>query len=188
MRAGEMLFREGDPAGTVYLVESGRVRLRAVAGGTTLLIRLVGPGELLGAPEALSASARIVTAIADTDGTLVAIPTRNFLRLVDRHDAVRRLAVTMLADELSDTRERLVDRCAHSTLVRVAERLVAESSTDDGEPVVRTTQDTLAEWVGATRESTARALAELRRQGLVTTGRGWIRVDDLDGLEDLVPT
>jgi CRP-like cAMP-binding protein len=48
------------------------------------------------------------------------------------------------------------------------------------------TQNDLAGWIGATRESTARALALFRRAGLVETGRGCITVVDVVGLNQLV--
>ncbi len=44
------------------------------------------------------------------------------------------------------------------------------------------TQKELADWVGATREGTARVLTTFRISGLVHTGRGRIEVLDLDGL------
>jgi CRP-like cAMP-binding protein len=50
------------------------------------------------------------------------------------------------------------------------------------------TQNDLAGWIGATRESTARALARFRRAGLVETGRGYITVLDVVGLNQLVAT
>ncbi|MGE5211152.1 MAG: helix-turn-helix domain-containing protein [Acidobacteriota bacterium] len=48
------------------------------------------------------------------------------------------------------------------------------------------TQSDLAGWIGATRESTARALAGFRRAGLVRTSRGCITVLDVVGLDALV--
>ena len=48
------------------------------------------------------------------------------------------------------------------------------------------TQADLADRIGATRESTARAIGEFRRAGVLETGRGRIVVLDIDGLADLV--
>ena len=47
-------------------------------------------------------------------------------------------------------------------------------------------QTDIAEWIGATRESTARALAHFRAAGVIRTGRGRIVVDDVPGLARLV--
>jgi len=40
----------------------------------------------------------------------------------------------------------------------------------------------VAGWVAASREAVARALASLRRRGLITTGRREITIVDLEGL------
>jgi len=47
--AGEMLFREGEPANKFYLIKTGKVRLEAHdrVSGTTLVQEL-GPGDVLG--------------------------------------------------------------------------------------------------------------------------------------------
>jgi CRP-like cAMP-binding protein len=48
------------------------------------------------------------------------------------------------------------------------------------------TQTELAGWVGATRESTARALAAFRRAGFVSTSRGRIVVHEVEALSAAV--
>jgi CRP-like cAMP-binding protein len=46
---GALLFRQGDPATEIFLLESGRVRLNEVTmDGRELLIRFVRPGEVCG--------------------------------------------------------------------------------------------------------------------------------------------
>jgi CRP-like cAMP-binding protein len=47
------------------------------------------------------------------------------------------------------------------------------------------TQEDLAGWVGASRESVARALATLRRTKIVTTGRRVVTVHDLARLAEI---
>jgi CRP-like cAMP-binding protein len=47
---------------------------------------------------------------------------------------------------------------------------------------VALTQDELAGFTAASRESVARALAHLRKRGVLTTGRRTILVHDLEGL------
>jgi CRP/FNR family transcriptional regulator, cyclic AMP receptor protein len=47
--AGELIFREGDPANRFYLVQSGKVVLESrTEGGLPVRIGAVGPGEVLG--------------------------------------------------------------------------------------------------------------------------------------------
>jgi CRP/FNR family transcriptional regulator, cyclic AMP receptor protein len=74
------------------------------------------------------------------------------------------------------------------TLGRVAMRLLelAETSGEALDDKIRITvpltQDDLAGWVAASREAVARALASLRKRGIVTTARREITIVDLDEL------
>lgn len=48
-KAGEIIFREGDPADRFLLVEKGKVVLESGAGyGEPVIIEAIGPGDLLG--------------------------------------------------------------------------------------------------------------------------------------------
>jgi CRP-like cAMP-binding protein len=97
-----------------------------------------------------------------------------------------------LSAELRRANHRLVTRNSNSATVRTGQMLVELASLmmrHDGESEmyeIPLTQNDLAGWIGATRESTARALARFRRAGLVRTGRGQIVVLDVLGLSELV--
>jgi len=49
-------------------------------------------------------------------------------------------------------------------------------------------QDEIADWTGLSRPAVARALAEFRRIGCVTTGRRRLVITDLVGLQSCVET
>ena len=98
-----------------------------------------------------------------------------------------------LSAELRRANDRLVTLNSNSATVRTGRMLVELASLmmrhgGDAEtytlPLTRTD---LAGWIGATRESTARALTRFRRAGLVRTCRGQIVVLDVLGLNELVP-
>lgn len=61
---GDVLFSRGDPATTLYTIESGEVDL-FVPPGKTFLVRL-GPGACLGEQALISGGVRNATAIAAT--------------------------------------------------------------------------------------------------------------------------
>jgi CRP/FNR family cyclic AMP-dependent transcriptional regulator len=46
--AGEVIFREGEPANALYLIESGEVALEARSAGKTTLIETLKKGDVLG--------------------------------------------------------------------------------------------------------------------------------------------
>lgn len=46
--AGEVIFREGDPANRFYIVLDGEVAIESVEGDKTVTVQTVGPDEVLG--------------------------------------------------------------------------------------------------------------------------------------------
>src|SRR5262245_55316291 len=48
-RAGEVIFREGDPANRFYLIQQGKIVLEApIKDGSPVTIGTIGPGDVLG--------------------------------------------------------------------------------------------------------------------------------------------
>lgn len=186
LSAGGTLFRQGDGGTTVYLLERGVVRLTVDAGKHAIAVSTAWPGDLVGAVDALAGQPRGATATAATECCLIAVAGNSFADAVDRDARLRRCLLLQMSAELAAAHGRLVSQLSQNTVVRVAATLLALSGDHGvGGRTVRTTQSALAEWIGATRESTARALAELRHEGLITTGRGWIRLDDREALAKL---
>jgi CRP-like cAMP-binding protein len=74
-RAGEAIFRAGDPATELYCIESGRVGLHL----GDRLIQTIGPNGIFGVMSLIEKGPRGDTAIAETDVTLAAVPEKAFL-------------------------------------------------------------------------------------------------------------
>ncbi|HKJ55590.1 MAG TPA: Crp/Fnr family transcriptional regulator [Nitriliruptoraceae bacterium] len=182
MPSGRVVHRQGEPESGLTLVTNGIVRLTvAVGADQELVVRMVGSGDAFGAVSAADGGLHATTATAATDCRMVHVPSAVVQALVADDAAVARLMLAHLSTEVRRAEDRLVQRCSKSTLSRVAARL---SALDRGDPILMT-QHELADWVGATRESTARSLGELRRAGAVTTARGRIEVVDPDRLLEM---
>lgn len=76
--AGEVIFREGDPAGEFFVVQSGEVEIRH---GNRHLETLPQYG-IFGEMALIDAAPRSATAVAMTDVKLVAVGEKQFLFLV----------------------------------------------------------------------------------------------------------
>jgi CRP-like cAMP-binding protein len=187
--AGAPLFLEGDLGGNVMVIRSGHVKVFATshdAHGVLLAVR--GPGDVLGDLSAIDNEPRSAsgTALDAVDAQVItASAFRTFL--ADTPGAGLALLRVIIARQRDSDRMR-VEFGARDTSGRVALRLLELAATA-GEPstngiriVLPLTQDDLAGWVAASREAVARALASLRRRGLITTGRREITIVDLEGL------
>jgi len=190
---GDVLFVEGDDSHSVYVCLEGRVRIfLTTRSGRELLVGIKSPGDDFGELSALDGRPRSASAAA-IDRTVVAVlPAALYMELLLRAPHLSVSVCRSLSAELRRSNDRLVTRNSNSATVRTGRMLVeltsmmmrhgGESETYE----LPLTQSDLAGWIGATRESTARALARFRRAGLVRTGRGQIVVLDVLGLNELV--
>jgi CRP/FNR family transcriptional regulator, cyclic AMP receptor protein len=185
------ILRAGAAGDDVVIVLSGRVRLVAIgAEQREVVLAIRGEGELLGEMAALGAQRRTASAIALDDvqaGILHGEEFRAFLR--DRPDAALVL-IRMLVRRLSEASRDLASLATQDSVGRVAKRLL-DLAADHGVPSSRgtrielaLTQDELARWTGATRETVSRALRLMRQLGWVATDHRTITVLDPDALRE----
>ena len=180
-RTGQWLFHQGDPGDFVALLVRGRVKVVAghTSGGTSIL-SVRGPGELVGELAALDESPRLAGATALDPLTARVIAADEFRALVAARPSLSLALLRMLVRRLQEADRRRAEFGSADTAFRIA-RLLVELADDDGHLAL--SQQELAAMVGASRESVARALAALRRDGLVATERRRISVHDRAGLE-----
>jgi CRP/FNR family transcriptional regulator, cyclic AMP receptor protein len=79
-KAGDVIFREGDPAQELFVVKSGTVEIRL---GNRVLDTL-SERSIFGEMALIDASARSASAVAATDAAVVPIGEKQFLFLVSR--------------------------------------------------------------------------------------------------------
>jgi CRP/FNR family transcriptional regulator, cyclic AMP receptor protein len=79
-KAGDVIFREGDPAEEVFVVKTGTVEIRL---GNRLLETLP-ERSIFGEMALIDRGPRSATAVAATDTTIVPISEKQFLFLVSR--------------------------------------------------------------------------------------------------------
>lgn len=76
--AGETIFKEGDPAQVLYVIQDGEVEIMLAPHHTDVL----GPGDIFGEMSLMSHEARSATAVAKTDVRLVAVDEKRFSFMV----------------------------------------------------------------------------------------------------------
>ena len=67
--AGQVIFREGDPAGRMYVVAEGEIKILV----GSQVVEIAGPGSIFGEMALIDGSPRSATVIAKTDCELAAI-------------------------------------------------------------------------------------------------------------------
>jgi CRP-like cAMP-binding protein len=178
---GASIFRQGDPATAVFVLESGRARLaRVLADGAQLILHVVRAGESF-AEASLSAPHYHCDAIAETDAVVLAVPKADLLAAL-ASDPVRCLALTLaLATQVRDLRARLELRNIRSARERVLAWLHSHAS---GAPLcvaLGRSWTQIADELGLTREAVYRVLARLERERRIGRGRDVVYLEPSPG-------
>lgn len=191
IKRGTEILRAGAAGEEVVLILRGRVRLVAFgADHREVVLALRGPGELIGEMAALGSGRRTATGVAVDDveaGFLHAQELAGFLR---EHPDAAIVLIRMLVHRLAEATRDVVDLATRDSIGRVAKRLVELSSqhgvaTAGGTRIeLPLSQDELARWTGATRETVSRALRLMRQLGWVATDHKSITVLDPSALRE----
>lgn len=172
LTAGEHAFRQGDPVHSIFVVETGRIRLdRCLADGAVVSLFSAGVGETF-AEAALSADHYHCDAIAAGPSVVVALPVAE-LRAHFRSDATAAMDLAMFfARQVRDARARLELRNVRPASQRIIAWLRAQYTGSSPQITLATTWSDVAGELGLTREALYRALARLERDGLILRSSG----------------
>lgn len=188
-RRGAVLFNEGEEAGHVVVVRSGRVKVSSYTeDGKEIVLAVREPGELLAELSAIDGEPRGATATALEPVEAALVPAADFRSFLDERPGVAFALLEMTVGKLRDADRKRVEFGAYDTTGRVARRLVemAERFGEETGNGVRITlplsQQELAGWTGSSREAVSKALQQLRVRGFIETARRGITVLDLAGL------
>jgi CRP-like cAMP-binding protein len=89
---GDVLFREGEVADAGYVVQEGAFTLASGNARTGIAPITVGPGALIGELALLTETVRPATATATEPSSVIRIPRKLFLKMLEGYpDAARRL-------------------------------------------------------------------------------------------------
>lgn len=186
---GVTLFHEGDDAGPVVVLLSGRVKVSTIGGsGREAIVAVRGPGDLIGELFAIDGGLRsaTVTTLEPTEVLLVAGSA--FARFLENHLRIALVLLRMVAGRLRYADSQQAQFATHDVVGRVATRLLelgARFGVAEGERIeiaLPLSQEELAAWTGSSREAVSKALQQLRALHIVETGRKHITVLDPDAL------
>ncbi len=183
---GEVLFDQGDPGDTLYLLEEGLLEISVLsAEGRRLALNMLRSGDVFGEIALFDPGPRTATV------TAIAACTLRQIRRSDLFEAIHarpELAIEMI--RLAGSRLRWVSRQLEeqvflSTASRLALKLLYLAGiSPKGPDTIVMSQADLADHIGATREIVSKTLAEWARSGWIEVGRGRVTLRDRDALEN----
>lgn len=185
--AGSVLFYEGGAPLALYCVIDGVVKLsKATPAGRSMVIRLQGPGELVGFRAVLANEPYAATAEVVESADVCTIPAATFQGLLQQSPEFCRALLEKLARELRISEDRMLDQTILTARTRVARILVFLAGAEArGTNIViqsRLRRQDLAEAAGVTPQTFSRILHELTRQGVINSNRTRIIVHEFSRL------
>lgn len=165
---GDVLFKEGDVADSLYIVVRGRLAI-AIANPIDhreTVVSLMEPGDLFGEMAMLDDGPRSAMARALEISTVLAIPYEAVLGVFREQPALLWGVTRLLAQRLRVMDETLADSVFLDVTGRTAKRLLELSEGAD-EFTLPVTQEELAGMVGASRERVNKAIASFIRLGWI---------------------
>lgn len=181
-RAGDVLFRPGDPCRGFIALRTGAIRVGLTsASGREILLYRVRPGDICLQTFACLAQDRSYAAegVAESELDALLLPPALFDRLMSQDAPFRGAVLASMANRFSEL-EGVVQALAFTGLpARIAALLLARASEARTVTIIH---EAVAAEIGSAREAVSRQLGLFARQGLVEVARGRISLTDLAGL------
>ncbi|MEJ1088669.1 Crp/Fnr family transcriptional regulator [Microbacterium sp. Mu-80] len=190
-REGDSLYRAGEPAGHLYIVAEGRVKLSQVTpSGVETVADVLAPGELFGAMGTLGEPFHLQSASAMVGSCALRIDQESFRAVLREHPTVALRVLDDVAARLTrahtdiggQSTDTVAQRVA-TALLRLADKLGEDRGADGILIEVPLARTDLAGLARSTPESVSRVMSRWRREGVIDSGRRWTAIKDRDRLE-----
>ncbi|HVB34369.1 MAG TPA: Crp/Fnr family transcriptional regulator [Patescibacteria group bacterium] len=181
--ADRNIFRQGDPADSVFYLRRGKVKLAVTSQqGKEAIVSVLDAHEFFGEGCLAGQPLRIATAIAVSDCTLARIEKSLMTRILHERHEISELFVMHLLSRNIRFEGDLVDQLFNSSEKRLARILLLlahfgkESRTETVHPGIN--QEHLAQMVGTTRSRVSHFMNKFRTLGFIDyTGSGALTVN-----------
>jgi len=189
---GDAIYYQDGRATMLRVVVHGAVKLvRHTLDGKEVLLDMLQPGEYFGNLSASGSVSYSETAGAQTDACILAIRMRDFRSLLDEYSGVARSVLNITAGRLQSSQQQIQhlttlpvkNRIAH-ILIMLCDKFGEESKHGKLLQLPLSRKD-LADMSGTSTETASRMMSDFQNEGLVTSGRQWVAINDPDGLKKI---
>lgn len=188
----DYIFLEGEAPEALYVVKSGKVKvLRHSPDGKDVVLRMAGPGMLLGSVAVFDGGGYPGTAQAIEDCTMLVIGRNDCLTLVTRYPVFGLTVINDMGIRLRSSAEQIRSLAVERVEQRIARTLLklgqtAGADTSEGRVIeLPLTRQDVADMTGTTVETAIRVMSKFRRDNLIFTRRGKVVLVDLEALQEI---
>ncbi|MCO1335796.1 fumarate/nitrate reduction transcriptional regulator Fnr [Microbulbifer sp. OS29] len=194
IKAGESLYRSGDPFANLYAIRSGSFKTVVIAAdGDTQVTHFALPGELLGL-DAYSSRVHPSYAEALEDSSVCLLPFTQLEILAQQVTALQQQIYSIFSEELRQENDILMLLGKRSADTRLAALLINISSRyarrgySHSAFVLSMPRTDIANYLGLTAETVSRLFSRFQRDNLIKVSGRSIEIIDLVGLSELAGT
>lgn len=190
--AGEHIIDRDSTTSDVFFVARGQVRIVSYSvSGREIVFDELDQGDYFGELAALDGLPRSTSVVSIGDSLILALPAKSFRTLLAEHPPVAFRVMERLSTILRAADERIMDLSTLAAQNRVCAELLRQARSRmidrkvariDPIPI----HGDIASRVSTTRETVARVLNDLARQGLVERTRSALIIRDVTRLREMV--
>jgi CRP/FNR family cyclic AMP-dependent transcriptional regulator len=184
---GSIIVFEDDPGDSLFIVRAGRVKVVLIGeDGREVILGILGVGDHFGELSLIDGQPRSAHVIAMEDSQLIVLRREDFRRRVEESPAVAWALLVELSRRLRRADEQIGRLVLLDVDGRIA-RLLLDAAAESGGTTIekRLTHQTIAQMIGASRETVSRAMRSFQDRGLISVHRRQISIADRPGLERL---
>lgn len=192
--AGALLFVEGQAPRGVYVLCSGKVKLSTTSReGKVLILKIAGPGEVLGLSAAISGQLFEVTAETTEPCQVNFLERSALIERIERSGELGLRSSQALSREFQSAYRDIHDLVlARSSAGKLARLLLSwmphrEKAIEAGEIRIQPalTHEEMAQMIGSSRETVTRLMGELRKKELIRSDGPTLVIQNRTALEAL---
>ena len=185
---GDVIFREGDTAREVFMLQEGRVRIVKRVRTVERSLQILRQGDLFGEGALLPGTQRTSSAVALSDVVVLALDPETFNMLLSGSTAVATRLVQQLVRRLRDAEDQIENmllRDHQSKVVNALLRLATGARSTTVSAQVSVTPLELSARAGLDVETVKRTVIQLREGHYIRIVDEKVAIDDLDALRRL---
>lgn len=177
---GSVILFEDDPGDSLFIVRSGRVKVVLVAeDGREVILGILDSGDHFGELSLIDDEPRSAHVVAMEESTLLVLRREDFRRRVEQNPSVAWALLIEMSHRLRRADEKIGSLVLLDVPGRIA-RVLLDASAESGAGHIDKplTHQTIANVIGASRETVSRAIREFVDAGWIVTERRRIRISD----------
>lgn len=191
-KKGQTVFYEGNKSLGLFCIFSGKVKLcKTGLDGRQQIVRIAGPGDLLGYRAILANELYHASAEAMEDAMICCIDREAFFPVLNKNPQLSLDIIKKLAKELRTAEDLATSIAQKSVRERMAELLLILKESY-GKPTkkglmidLRLTREEMAEMIGATQETAIRLISDFRKEGIIEVKDREITLLDIPALIEI---